>query len=169
MAMNQKELLELARATMRKRGGEGRGRGGARALARGGAPSEVPDEGPLSVDPSREGHGDRSARDRTSDVTGALSRIEALDQKLAEISEVRGAMEDIQAAEARVLEAADVKTADASIAALDQEILDQHTFRTFDPSAQRDRMPRDRETLRNAFKFSLLLGKPGGYGGYEGF
>lgn len=145
--MDQKQLLELARATMRKRGGgkKKRRKGeAARALVEGPAP----------------------ARERTEEVDSALARIAALDQELSEIARVEEAEESIVEAEQRANQASSVSAADLLVSSVDAHIQKEHEFKDYDkaqetPASAPRRSPGNVD-LREAFRMSLIFGPPKG-------
>lgn len=141
--MDQSELLKLARASLKKKGRTPR-------------PSAV-------EPPAREAESEPYLQDgRTDDVESALSRIAALDRKLAKLAEAEEASRRIQEAENRVLTLESVDAADETVRAMDEHIAAEHEFATFDiPRAGRQRTGgRQTGATRDAFRFHLLMGPP---------
>jgi hypothetical protein len=136
--VNQKELLELARQTMKKRGG-----GRKKAHQARPAPSQPPS--------------------RTENVDSALARIAALDQELEDISRVSSAQEGISEAENHATQGDSIQAARAMISELDEHIQEEHSFKTYQGAGILEE-PNQASvaTMRQAFKMSLIFGPPKG-------
>lgn len=135
--MDQRELLRLAREAMRKRQQKTQRR-----------PAAPPPE--------------KKKRDFMPDVTRAREHLSAIDARLRHVDALEDAEESVQEALGEVHRQESVRAAEARLTELQRHIDEDHIpdRDPVDPLAKDPRKAARRRRMREAYRMSILFGKP---------